>query len=99
MKTLGILDQNGNRQINSDISAPKSFYADKIVKLIVKNGYKINDYRYFEDYKCVAERELNIGHHYDPFIDKRFLGVPDKDGNYPCDVNAALEKIAEEEVG
>ena len=101
MQALGILNQNRNRQINSDFSAPNPFYADKIVKLIVKTGYKINDYRYFYEYKCVAERELNVGRHcqYNPFIDKRFLGVPDKDGNYPCDVNAALEKIAEEEVG
>ena len=98
MQALGILDQHGNRQINSDISAPNPFYADKIVKLIVKTGYKIDDYRYFEDYKEFAERDIKVGCRYDPFIDKRFLGTPDMDGKYPCDVSAALENIAEEEI-
>ena len=93
MQALGILDQNGNRKIDSDVSASNPFYADKIVKLIVKTGYKIDDYRYFEAYKEFAERELKVDCRFDSFIDKRFLGVPDKNGNYPCDVSAALEKI------
>lgn len=87
MQDLGI-----QRGCNSDIIANPSF-ADKIVKLIVRNGYRIDDYRYFEDYKEFARREIKVGCRYDPFIDKRFLGVPDKDGKYPCDVSAALEMI------
>ena len=98
MQSLGILNQNGITQINSDISAPNPFYADKIVKLIVKTGYKLDDYRYFEDYKEFAKREIKVGCCHDPFIDKRFLGIPDTDGKYPCDVSDALEKIAEEEI-
>ena len=98
MQALGILDQNGYKQINSDISAPNTFYADKIVKLIVRTGYKINDYRFFEDYKEFADREIKVGCSHDPFIDKRFLGTPDTYGKYPCNVSIAMEKIAEEEI-
>lgn len=87
MQDLGI--QRGR---NSDIIANPSF-ADKIVKLIVRNGYRIDDYRYFESYKEFAKREVKVGRYYDPFIDKRFLGAPDQDGKYPCDVSAALEMI------
>ena len=93
MQALGILDKNGHKQIYSDISAPNPFYADKIMKLIVKTGYKIDGYRYFEDYKEFAEREIKVGCRHDPFIDKRFLGFPDRDGKYSCDVSAALEMI------
>lgn len=93
MQSLGIIAQNGNKQGNSDISAPNPFYADKIVKLIVKTGYKLDDYRYFDEYKEFAEREIKVGCWHDPFIDKRFLGTPDMDGKYPCDVSTALEMI------
>lgn len=96
MQELGILDQNGNKQMNSDHTPFNPFFSDKIVKLIVKNGFSINDYRYYDEYKEYALRTLVQGMQYDPFIDKRFLGELDQDGEYPCDVSAALDRIATE---
>jgi len=97
MQELGILDQNGNTPMNSAHSQPNPFFDDKIVKLIVKNGYKIDDYRYFEEYKEFAKQTQTTDRViHNPFIDKRFLGEPDQDGEYPCDVSAALDKIANE---
>ena len=95
MQKLGIfLDANGTKAHNSDHSPANDFFGDKIVKLIVKNGYKIDDYRYFEQYKTNAQEKLTDKNTHDPFIDKRFLGEPDKDGKYACDVSVALKKIA-----
>ena len=96
MQELGVIDRNGNTPMNSAHSQPNPFFDDKIVKLIVKNGYKIDDYRYFEWYNEYARQvltadKINI---YDPFIDKRFLGKPDQDGKFQCDVSAALNEIA-----
>lgn len=94
MKALGIFDAAGNKAPNSDHTPDNPFFGDKIVKLIVKNGYKMDDYRYFEDYKENAEEKMVDGQTHDPFIDKRFLGEPDEDGKYPCNVSEALTKIA-----
>ena len=96
MQELGILDQYGGKQMNSDHSQPNPFFDEKIVKLIVKSGYKIDDYRYFEGYKEYAKQSLTTDriNIHDPFIDKRFLGKLDQDAKYPCDVSAALNKIA-----
>ena len=99
MHAFGILDATGQKSSNTDHSPTNFFFEDKIVKIIVKSGYRINDYRFFEVYKDFAERYIEVGRNYDPFIDKRFLGKPDKHGKYPCDVNATLEEIAEEKVG
>lgn len=96
MQALGILDATGAKAHNSDHSPANDFFGDKIVKLIVKNGYKIDDYRYFEGYKTNAQEKLTDKNTHDPFIDKRFLGEPDKDGKYPCNVSEALNKIAED---
>lgn len=93
MQELGILDQNGKRKDFTDYT-DEPYFGDKIVKLIVKNGYSVDDYRYFEEYKRYQEEMTIDSHsHYNPFIDKRFLGEPDADGKYSCDVSAALEKI------
>ncbi len=95
MQRLGIfLDANGTKAHNSDHSPANDFFGDKIVKLIVKNGYKIDDYRYFEGYKTNAQAKLTKSNTHDPFIDKRFLGEPDKDGKYPCKVYETLQDIA-----
>ena len=93
MQALGILDVNGAKADSSDHSPANDFIGDKIVKLIVKNGYKIDDYRYFEGYKTYAQEKLTDKNTHDPFIDKRFLGEPDKDGQYPCMVFETLNEI------
>lgn len=97
MQDLGILDANGAKPMNSDYSSSNPFFEDKIAKLIVKNGYTVNDYRYFAGYKKFAQDMLTKDLHYDPFIDKRFLGELDADGKYSCDVSATLNKIAQAE--
>ena len=94
MQALGVLDASGGKANNSDHSDPNDFFGEKIVKLIVKNGYKIDDYRYFEGYKTNAQEKLTDKNTHDPFIDKRFLGEPDKDGKYPCKVFETLNEIA-----
>lgn len=102
MQDLGILDQNGHKMLNSAHSCsngPNSFFDDKIVKLIVRNGYSVDNYRHFDTYKNNAKQKLiktdgkKLAH--DPFIDNRFLGEPDADGKYPCNVSDALKTIAE----
>ena len=95
MQKLGIKDANGQTPqctANND----DEFFQDKIVKLIVKTGFSIENYRYFDDYRRYANKEMKSGLTHDPFIDKRFLGEPDKDGKYPCNVSEALNKIAED---
>lgn len=96
MKRLGILDPNGQTPActaNND----DEFFGDKIVKLIVKTGFNIDNYRYFRNYKRYANEKMisssTITLTHDPFIDKRFLGEPDKEGKYPCNVSEALRKI------
>ena len=79
---------------NSDFKAD-SFFADKIVKLIVKNGYGIDKYRYFAGYKENAEKKMTATQPHDPFIDKRFKGEI-VDGKYPCNVSDVLNQINED---
>lgn len=96
MQALGILDANGQKSANTDHTPANPFFGDKIVKLIIKNGYKIDDYRYFGDYKRFVGSMMKAGETHDPFIDKRFLGELDNNGKYPCDVSSALSKILED---
>ncbi len=97
MQDLGILDHQGRKSSNTDHTPQNEFFADKIVKLIVQNGYSIDNYRYFEDYKENAEARMISSETHDPFIDTRFRGKLTAAGKYPCNVKAALDKIAEEE--
>lgn len=96
MQKLGILDSNGQKPQCTD-NNDDEFFGDKIVKLIVKTGFNIENYRYFDNYKRYANEQLISNSTkaltHDPFIDKRFLGEPDKDGKYPCNVSNALNKI------
>lgn len=94
MQDLGILDNFGNKSSNSDHTPQNAFFADKIVKLIVQNGYSIDNYRYFEDYKENAEARMISRETHDPFIDTRFRGKLSASDKFPCDVKAALDEIA-----
>lgn len=97
MQDLGILDNSGKKSSNTDHTPHNEFFADKIVKLIVQNGYSIDNYRYFEDYKENAEARMISSETHDPFIDTRFRGKLSASDKYPCDVKAALGEIAAEE--
>ena len=96
LRQLGIEDINGNKPENTDYT-DNPFFSERIVKLIVKSGYSLNEYRYFDEFylKTMNEKMVKEQTH-DPFIDKRFLGELDKDGKYPCDVSSALNKISED---
>ena len=95
MQALGILDAAGQKSANTDHTPTNTFFADKIVKLIIKNGYKIDDYRYFGGYKTNAEEKMNGTQPHNPFIDARFRGELDQNGIYKCNVSDALTEIAE----
>ena len=97
MQDLGMLDNSGKKSSNTDHTPHNEFFADKIVKLIVQNGYSIDNYRYFEDYKENAEARMISSETHDPFIDTRFRGKLSASDKYPCDVKAALGEIAAEE--
>lgn len=91
---LGIVNMNGHRFSNSEI-LDDPFYADKIVKLIVKEGYSIDQYRYYTDYKKYAEAKMSTIEPHDPFIDKRFKGEI-KRRAYDMDVFKAMHDIMTE---
>lgn len=95
MQQLGILDINGEKPACT-ANVDDSFFGDKIVKLIIKTGFNIGQYRHFATYKAYASEQMVSGLTHDPFIDKRFLGELDNSGKYTCDVCAALTKISQD---
>ena len=98
MKMLGILDSTGQTPACS-ANVDDGFFGDKIVKLIVKTGFNIGHYRYYEDtYKQYAIKQMPTQQTHDPFIDKRFKGESDSNGNYVCDICASLQRIAQDEI-
>lgn len=91
---LGVVNVSGNAYGNSAI-IDDPFYSDKIVKLIVKACYSIDQYRYFADYKKYANTEMTENQPHDPFIDKRFKGAI-KRGVYEMDVYKTMRDISVE---
>ena len=92
MQALDIVSVNGQKMPNCEI-IDDAFYSDKIVKLIVKACYSIDQYRYFSDYKKYANLQMSEDQAHDPFIDKRFKGTI-KRGVFDMDVYQALHVIS-----
>lgn len=90
---LDIVDVNGRPKTNSAI-IDDDFYSDKIVKLIVKCGYSIDEYRYFEDYLKYASEKMTKDQPHNPFIDMRFKGTI-KRNVYEMNVYQTMRDIAE----
>lgn len=89
---LEMVSVDGKKVPNSEI-IDDAFYSDKIVKLIVKASYSIDQYRYFSEYKKYANEKMIEEQSHDPFIDKRFKGAI-KRGVFEMDVFKALCDIS-----
>lgn len=83
---------DGDRRVVVD----NEFCSDRILKLIVKCGYSIDKYRYYDDYVKYAKEHMTKEEPHDPFIDKRFKGTL-SGGKYDLDVYKALRSITDVE--
>ena len=91
------MEQLGAKNGNYSVVVDEKYCSNRILKLIVKMGYTIDNYRYYENYARFAKDKMTKDQPHDPFIDKRFKGTFNaKKGVYEMDVYKVLRSIADE---